>query len=400
MIKERKQKPILIGLSGGLDSMVAAYLLRIQKKDLFAVLIAATPEDMQEQGDALFACHQSEARIGAVKKFCEHLHIPLTVLRPREEFSDEVLDSWMAARLQMSKPRHCQNCHSLRIQMLYHKAMELGCESFATGHYAKLSKLPDGKVTIHSSNDPELDQSTLLMNIPQEMLQHMELPLSELQHKEVVKIASNFELNLPPRIVEIGNCLGQSEFAQKWLHDHSPPSLRKKGDVIELPEVTRAGHHDGMADFEFAKPWKVDERGKDKKVWTVVGGNLHTHEIQVTTGDFFTDTSTVLADCRWGEGTDFSGPMKGYLHCGGGLADKEVTIFPKTLYGAYVELTEGQHTFVKGADLVVFKRRGKNAKVIVSGKIGQTGRHWRDNVVIIETEGGRSTIELNKDFNF
>ncbi|MFN9114607.1 MAG: hypothetical protein ACK5XN_31480, partial [Bacteroidota bacterium] len=52
-------KPVLVGLSGGMDSMVAAYLLRIQKRKLYAVLIAMTPEHFQDDGDSLFACHQS-----------------------------------------------------------------------------------------------------------------------------------------------------------------------------------------------------------------------------------------------------------------------------------------------------------------------------------------------------
>ena len=400
MVVERKQKAILVGLSGGLDSMVAAYLLRIQKKELFAVLIASTPEDLQDSGDSMLACHQSDARIAAVKKFCEHLHIPLTVIRPREEFMEEVLDPWVASRLEVTRPRQCQNCHLMRMRILYQKAVELNCESFATGHYAKLVKHVDGKVSVHSSNDGELDQSGFLVGLSQEMLQKMELPLSELQHKEVLKIAENFELNLPLRTIKVGQCLSPSETVQRWLYSHSPMSLRQKGEIIEVPEVNRVGPHEGMADIEFGRAWKVEEKNNEKKEWVVVGANLYSHEVQVSDPKWFIDTGAQLTHCQWDEGTDFSIPMKGYLHFGGGLQDKEVTVYPKTLGGAMVELTEGQDTFIKGADLVVFKRRGKNAKVIVSGRIGLSSRHWRENVVIVETENGNSHKEINKDFNF
>src|SRR5690606_6026984 len=107
-----REKPVLVGLSGGIDSMVAAYLLRIQKRELYAVLFAATPEQFQEEGDQLFACHQTDARIAQVKKFCEHLQIPLTIVRPRDEFADEVLEGWLAARIELRRPRSCQDCHS------------------------------------------------------------------------------------------------------------------------------------------------------------------------------------------------------------------------------------------------------------------------------------------------
>lgn len=400
MVGERKQKPILVGLSGGLDSMVAAYLLRIQKKELFGVVIAGTPEELQEPGDALFACHQSDARIAAVKKFCEHLHIPLTIVRPREEFSEEVLNTWIAARLEVRRPRHCQNCHSLRMHVLYQKALEMGCESFATGHFAKLFKHADGKVSVHSSNDTELDQSGLILSLPQEMLQRMELPLSELQHKEVRKIAENFQLNLPTRTVKVGECLAPSEFTTRWLNTHSPASLRAKGEVLEVPENNHIGGHDGIAEHEYGRTWKVEERGQEKKEWVVVGANLHTHEIQVSDAKWFNDTGVQLLQCHWDQGSDFSTPMKGFLHFGGGLADKEVIVYPKTLTSAYVELLDGQERFLKGADLVVYKRRGKNAKVIVSGRIGPTSRHWRENVVIVDGDEPGSQKELNKDFNF
>lgn len=400
MVTDRKQKSILVGLSGGLDSLVAAYLLKIQKKDLFAAMIAATPEELLEQGDAMFACHQSEARIAAVKKFCEHLHIPLTIIRSRDEFMDEVLEPWVAARLEVSRPTHCQNCHSLRMRMLYLKSLELGCQSFATGHYAKLFRHADGKVSVHSSNDIELDQSGALVTLPQEMLQHMELPLSELSHKEVQKIAENFEINLPVRSLSPGKCMPNSQATQRWLYAHSPASLRMKGEVIGLPEVERIGNHEGMADFEFGRPWLIEEKGGAKKELVVVGANLQTKELKVATPEWFNDTGAYLTHCHWDEGTDFSTPMKGYLHFGGGLSDKEVMIYPKTLGGAYVELLEGQESFLLGADLVVYKRRGKNAKVIVSGRIGASARHWRENVVIVETENGNSHKEINKDFNF
>lgn len=396
----RKQKPILVGLSGGISSMVAAYLLRIQKKELFGVLIASTPEDLQEDGDSLFSCHQSDARIAAVKKFCEHLHIPLTIVHPREEFTDEVLDMWMGSRLEVRRPRQCQNCHSLRMKILYQKAIEMDCASFATGHYAKLFNHGDGRISIHSSNDMELDQSGYLLQLSQEILQKMELPLSELQQKEVLKIAENFELNLPKRVVKVGHCLSESPKAISWLQDRSAPSLRSKGEVIELPSNNRIGNHESQASFEFGSPWKVEERNNEKKEWLVVAADPRTHDIHVALSSWFDDKSIHLTRCNWDEGTDFSMPMKGYLHFGGGLADKEVMVYPKTLGGAYIELSEGTERFMKGADLVVFKRRGKNAKVIVSGRIGVTGRHWPENVVIVEGEGAQANREINKDFNF
>lgn len=390
-----------MGLSGGLDSLVAAYLLRIQKKELFGLMIAATPEDLQDEGDKLFACHANDARIAAVKKFCEHLHIPLSIVRPRDEFVDEVLEPWAAARLEVRRPRQCQDCHGMRMRFLYQKALELGCESFATGHYAKLFKGAEGQVSVHSSNDPELDQSGLILGLPQEILRKLELPLSELQHKEVLKIAENFQLNLTPRERKFGDCLTQSPRAHKWITTHTPESLRIKGEVLDVASDDRMGHYDDQTTFEYGRPYKIEERGQESREWDLCGIDTKIRELKVAPPEWFNDTGAVLLNCRWDEGTDLSLPLRGYLHLGGGLNDKEIMVYPKSLNSAYVELLEGQEKFVRGTDLVIFKRRGKNAKVIVSGQIGVSGRHWKENVVLQESkEGGGTVKEINKDFNF
>jgi len=400
MVGKERAKPVLVGLSGGLDSLVAAYLLKIQKRELYAVIIAATPESMQDEGDQLFACHQSDARIATVKKICEHLQIPLTILRPRDEFTVDVMKPWMSARIEGQRPRKCHDCHAFRMHLLVKKMKELGCGSMATGHYAKLvHSTPGSPAAVHSSNDLEADQAGLLAGLPQEILSHLELPLSELQRKEVIKIADNFEIHPTARTLGFGACLPDSPKVSAWVAQRLPEALRREGDVISLDDEAVLGKHDGFHTVEYGSIWHSDEKGRDLQV---VASHWRDRELRVAPVGHFKDKAIFLRFCTWGEGTDLSIPIKGYIHHSGGLSDCEVLVSPRTLGGAWVQLSEGEHDFPLGETLTIFRRRGKNAKVVVTGVMFRLARHWPTSKISIEAKGqeGRETVELDKDFNF
>ena len=397
MVGKERARPVLVGLSGGLDSLVAAYLLRIQKRDLYAVLIAATPEDMQDEGERLFACHQSEARIAVVKKFCEHLQIPLTVVRPRDEFSDEVLDPWIAARVLGRRPRACQDCHALRMRVLFQKMQELNCGSMATGHYAKVVRsTPQSPVSVHSSNDMAADQAGLIAALPQSILSVLELPLSELQRKEVSKIAENFQLHPPAAALVFDHCLPAGDKLQAFLEKALPASLKRGGEVVELAKENVLAKHEGFWQHQIGSSWGTD-KGTHK---ILVEARWKSHELLVAGPEHFRDQAVFLKNCQWGVETDFSVPIKGFIHHEGGLTDREVLVQPRTLGGAYVRVLEGEEEFPLGKSLTVFRRRGKNAKIIVTGEMHRLGRQWPTSHIKLEGKNGVEQGVLDKDFNF
>jgi tRNA U34 2-thiouridine synthase MnmA/TrmU len=379
---------------------VAAYLLRIQKRELYAVTIASTPEAWQENGDQILACHQTDARLSALKKICEHLQVPLTVVRPRDEFQDEVLEPWMAARMTGRRPRTCLDCHSLRIHWLHKKMLELGCGSIATGHYAKIVRTTlNAPVGVLSSNDLEHDQSQLVSQLPQHILSVLELPLSELQRKEVLKIAENFQLHPPARTLTPGHCLASGSEVDAWLTKHVPPIMHKTGSVLSVGEENELGKHEGFHHHPIGSQWS-HPKTPDKK-FVVAEARWREKDILVAPPEHYNDRAVMLLNCHWGEGVDQGIPQKGFLHLGGGLLDREVLLTPRMLQGAWVELLEGEAAFPMGETLTIYKRRGKSAKVMVTGTIGRTGRAWPTSKIPTDGRGpdGESS-QLDKDFNF
>ena len=399
-MEKTRKKPLLVGLSGGLDSLVAAYLMKIQKIDLYGVMIANTPESMQELGESMLSCHQSEARIERVKKICEHLQIPLTVVRAREQFQDAVLDSWLNAKVELTKPRSCFDCHRLRMEILFQKMQELGCDGIVTGHYAKLIRpTPDARVSVHTSNDLAFDQSALLMSLDQAILNKLTLPLSDLQKKEVKKIAESFELHPPERGVSFGKCLPVSPAVTQLAASYIASSLLGEGDITFNDQVV--ARHQGFHTLEFGADYLSPQTRPNEVPKKILGSVWSDNKVILGSVDHFQDPQAFLTLCHWGSETQSLKPFKGYIHTPEGTS-LEVFVYPKTLRAASLEISEGKHAFVPGEVVSVFNRKGKNAKLMLTGFVQGPGKYYPDNTLSVDVKGerGPEALVVDKDFNF
>lgn len=398
-MEKTRKKPVLVGLSGGLDSLVAAYLMRIQKIDLYGVLIANTPEVFQETGEDVFACHQTDLRVESIKKICDHLQIPLTIVRARDEFHALVLESWISSKVELTRPRSCLDCHSLRMKILYQKMKELGCEGIVTGHYAKIIRQsPDSLVSVHTSNDLTFDQSHLLVTLDQEILKHIILPLSDLQKKEVQKIADSFELHPPQRKLHFSQCLPDNSVVTDWASKMIPASLLGAGDIILNNQVV--GKHAGFHTLDFGQDLKTSTKPNEVPS-KIIGCQWSENKVFLGPASHFVDKGAFLTMCHWGADLSLDKPVKGFIH--GSLGESiEVYVYPKNLRAAMIELLEGEMPLHQGQTLSIFNRKGKNAKLLVSGTIQAPLKNYPEHTLSVEIKGerGPESVTVDKDFNF
>lgn len=177
----------LIAMSGGVDSSVAAWLMRRDGWDC----IGCTMKLFQNE-DAGIPRERSCCSLDDVedaRAVACRLGIPYYVFNFTDTFREKVMDRFAAAYLAGRTPNPCIDCNRwLKFDRLWQRARELGCDVIVTGHYARIEER-DGLWSLKKARDPDKDQSYVLYHLGQALLPHIRFPLGELRKQEVRAIA-------------------------------------------------------------------------------------------------------------------------------------------------------------------------------------------------------------------
>ena len=181
-------KKVLLGMSGGVDSSVAAVLLKNEGYEVVGLTMQLFDNKENE--------HNS--MIDDAKRVCDFLNIAHYVVSFKDVFKRHVIDDFICQYKNCRTPNPCIECNKyLKFGAMHEKARELGCDYIATGHYAKIEYSDKyGQKVLKISNAGKKDQSYVLYNITDDLLDKVLFPLSDFENKdEIRKIA--LENNLP-----------------------------------------------------------------------------------------------------------------------------------------------------------------------------------------------------------
>jgi tRNA-specific 2-thiouridylase len=365
--RQTRKERVLIALSGGIDSYVMAYLLKIQKYDLVAVTIVNFWEDYAGEHEKILACHIGQSKMDEIKDFCHKMGISHYFIKSLGDFKEKVVEPWIGDKILGKFPRPCWNCHEHRMQLLYEKMKELGVPRMATGHFAKLfHNDTHGTVFVHSSNDEQHDQSAFLSRLPHDILNSLVLPLSDLSKKEVLKLAENFGLTQDAKKLEIHQCLKDNPELLAQLEKKVPPKYLKEGDVSNSDNNEVFGQHTGIQHHTLGEEYEYREAGKPVK--GIFGHfSYQDKRMVVFEPDQLKRNRLLLTKCHLSEEVHWIEPIKGFMALSAEIVI-ECWIYPKTLSSVYIELSEN-HVIHNGQVITIFKKKGKNSKVYLTGEI-------------------------------
>ena len=179
---------VLIAMSGGVDSSVAAFLMKEQGCDCIgATMKLFHNEDIG--GKSSRTCCSLED-VEDARSVAFHLGIPYYVFNFSDDFRARVIDRFIATYERGATPNPCIDCNRyLKFERLYERARILGCDAIVTGHYARIV-FENGRWLLKKALDESKDQSYVLYSLTQEQLAHTRLPLGALHKSETRRIAA------------------------------------------------------------------------------------------------------------------------------------------------------------------------------------------------------------------
>lgn len=238
------KKKVVIGMSGGVDSSVAAYILKEQGYDVIGITMQVWPSDEEYEEREGGCC--SLSAVNDARRVADKLDIPYYVMNFKEVFEKKVINYFIDEYIAGRTPNPCIACNRhIKFDELLKKALALGADYVATGHYAKVVKDEEtGRFILLRPEDKRKDQTYALYNLTQEQLSHTLMPLSEHTKDEIRKIAEEIGLPVAHKKDSEEICFipdnDHGNFIKKWV-----PKKVKPGSFVDK-SGKKLGTHKGI----------------------------------------------------------------------------------------------------------------------------------------------------------
>src|SRR5262245_56129742 len=239
---------IIVGLSGGVDSSVAAGLLRAAGRDVVGVTLGSTPWEEPAEATRRFGSCCSPDTAGAARRVARRLGIPYYLLNHEREFAERVIADFTREYTAGRTPSPCVACNrEVKFGTLLQRARAWDAEAVATGHYARIApERRTGRLLLLTARDPDKDQSYFLWPLTQAQLARARFPLGGLTKPEVRARARAWGLPTAATPESQELCFVSGDY-RDFLRTHAPGAFRA-GPIVD-EEGRQVGEHGGLGGY-------------------------------------------------------------------------------------------------------------------------------------------------------